>query len=111
MKRIAIPISENKLSAHFGNCQKFKIYSTHNQQIIKEELIQSPLHEPGLIPNWLANKKVTDVIVGGIGFKAIEIFNQNKINVFVGVEVKEPTILVKEYLNGVLETNGNLCNH
>lgn len=111
MKKIALPITEGKLSEHFGHCQDFAFYYIENQTIAKEEIFLAPPHQPGLLPNWLVEHNVTDLIVGGIGHKAIEIFNQHKINVFVGVQTKEPKELVHEYLNGVLETNGNLCNH
>lgn len=111
MKRVALPVTNGKLSEHFGHCQNFVFYNIENNSIVKEDTIQAPPHQPGLLPNWLVQHEVTDLIVGGIGHKAIEIFNRNKINVFVGVKVKEPKELVYEYLDGVLETNGNLCNH
>jgi predicted Fe-Mo cluster-binding NifX family protein len=111
MKNIALPVEDNMLCEHFGHAQKFKLYSLENQKILNEELIIAPVHQMGLLPRWLAKKNVTDVIVAGIGHKAIEVFNQNKINVFVGVQIKEPLELVNDYLNGTLETNGNLCDH
>lgn len=111
MKKIAIPVTGNILSLHFGHCEYFKVYYVENQMVLKEELIKAPVHKPGLLPKWLADMKVTDVITGGIGHKAIEIFNQNKINVFVGVEVKHPKDLLNDLMNGTLVTDGNLCDH
>lgn len=111
MKKIALPVAGNMICEHFGQAQYFKFYKLENQLILKDEIIKAPVHKPGLLPNWLANNNVTDVIVGGIGHNAIEIFHQNKINVFVGVAIKDPTELVNDYLNGVLETDGNLCDH
>ncbi|MCK4700168.1 MAG: ATPase, partial [Bacteroidales bacterium] len=70
-----------------------------------------PAQQPELILNWLVEKGVTDVITYGIGLKPIEIFNQHKINVFVGVKVETPQVLVQEYLDGTLETNGSLCGY
>lgn len=111
MKKLAIPVIGKTLSPHFGQCEHFKFFEVKNHKVIHEEIIKAPEHKPGLLPNWLIGKKVTDVITGGIGHKAIEIFNQNKINVFVGVEVKDSNELVNDYLEGTLETNGNFCNH
>lgn len=111
MRKIALPLLENKLSPHFGHCQNFIIYDIHNKNIVSQNLLASPPHQPGLLPGWLINQHITDLIVGGIGHKAIEIFSQHKINVFVGAKVKEPIALIHDYLNGTLETNGNLCNH
>jgi len=73
--------------------------------------LKSPPHEPGLYPKWLADMGVTDVIAGGMGQKAIVLFSQNKINVFVGVPVKSPKELVLDYINGILETSDNCCDH
>lgn len=111
MRKIAIPVVQNSLSPHFGICNEFKIYSIENRHIIKEDLIDAPPHQPGLFPKLLIDWGVSDVITGGIGLKAIEIFNKHKINVFVGVKSKDTRDLVQDYLDGVLETNGNLCNH
>jgi predicted Fe-Mo cluster-binding NifX family protein len=111
MKKIALPFKEKKLSLHFENCSHFKFYYEENGTIIKEELISAPLQFPELIPDWLIEQGVTDVIAFGIGLKPIEILNRNKINVFVGVKVRDPKIIVQEYLDGILETDGNLYNH
>ncbi len=111
MKIIALPVKENKLSPHFGVCSHFKFYWEENGKIIKEDLNHAPAQLPNLIPNWLIEKGVTDVIAAGIGLKPIKILNQHKINVFVGVKVKDLNELVRELLDGTLETNGNLCDH
>ena len=111
MKIIALPVKENKLSPHFGDCSYFKFYYEENGVIYKEELILSPTQLPELIPNWLVEKAVTDVIAFGIGLIPIEILNRNKINVFVGVKGTDPKIIVQEYLDSTLETDGNLCDH
>ena len=111
MRKIAIPVLDHKLSPHFGDCSYFIFFYIKNESIFKEELISPPSQLPELIPNWLVKKGVTDVIAAGIGLKPIEILNQQKINVFVGVKEEDPKVLVQEYLDGILETNGNLCDH
>ena len=111
MKIIALPVKEKKLSPHFGLCSHFKFYYEKNGTIFKEDLITAPAQLPDLIPNWLIEKGVTDVIAAGIGLKPIEILNQHKINVFVGVKMKDLNELVREFMDGTLETNGNLCDH
>lgn len=111
MKKIALPVDGSNLCEHFGHAHYFKFYNLENQMILNEELEKAPVHKPGLLPKWLVDKNVTDVIVAGIGHNAIEVFNQNKINVFVGVQVKKPNDLVNDYMEGTLETNGNLCDH
>ena len=111
MRKIALPVINNSLSPHFGNSTQFKIYYIENRAIVKEDLIPAPTHQPGSFPNLLIDRGVSDVITGGIGLKAIEIFNKHKINVFVGVNMKDMKELVQDYLDGILETDGNLCNY
>ena len=111
MRKIAIPVLEHKLSPHFGLCSHFIFYLEENGTIIKEDLFPAPAQLPDLIPNWLIENGVTDVIAAGMGLKPIEILNQHKINVFVGVKMKDINELVREFLDGTLETNGNLCDH
>jgi len=111
MKKIAIPILEHKLSPHFGLCSHFNFYWEENGAIIKEDLFSAPAQQPDLIPNWLIEKGITDVIAAGIGLKPIEILNQHKINVFVGVKIIGLNELVRNFMDGTLETDGNLCDH
>lgn len=111
MKKIALSVKDNKLSPHFGSCSDFMIYVVENGLVINEEIIPAPPHQPDSIPIWLAEQGISDVITAGIGIKAIKILTRHKINVFAGVRIKDTKALVQEYLDGTLETNGNLCDH
>jgi predicted Fe-Mo cluster-binding NifX family protein len=66
---------------------------------------------PGLYPKWVAQFGVTDVIAGGMGQNAITLFNQQKINVFVGAPIKTAEELVIDFLNNNLNLNANYCDH
>lgn len=112
MKKIAIPVDDNNmLDAHFGHCKFFALITLENNAIQSEEKIVPPPHEPGLLPRWLAEKNVTDIIAGGMGQRAIQLFNENKVNVFVGA----PRISTKELINGFinesLSFSANYCDH
>lgn len=111
IKRIAIPLEQGKLCAHFGHCQQFAIIDTVSNSVTNEELVTPPPHEPGVLPAWLAEKGVTDVIAGGMGQRAIKLFHQQKINVFVGAESKTPSALASDLISGTLEAGANLCDH
>jgi predicted Fe-Mo cluster-binding NifX family protein len=111
VKRIAIPLENGMLCAHFGHCSQFAIIDADSTTIVNEALVTPPPHEPGLLPAWLAEKGVTDVIAGGMGQRAIDLFNQQKINVFVGANSKSPSLLAKELLNGTIVAGANLCDH
>lgn len=111
MTKIAIPVVNGQLNDHFDQTQQFYIYTIKNNLIVKMTTLTPPPHEPGVFPKWLAEIGVTNVIAGSIGRNAIALFNQNKINVFVGVAMKDPKDLVSDLLNGILETCDNTCSH
>ncbi len=110
-KRIAIPLENGSLCAHFGHCQQFAIVQVENGTITEVKEVDPPEHEPGLYPRWIAQFGVTDVIAGGIGQKAIQLFNQQQINVFVGAPVKTARDLVQDFISNKLELSANYCNH
>ena len=111
MKKIAIPSTNNLLGVHFGDCEQFYIYETEGVVVKKTEIITPPPHQPDLYPDWLYKKKVTDVIAGGMGQKAIDNFYRKGINVHTGAPRKSPDEIVQDFLNGTLETTINLCDH
>jgi predicted Fe-Mo cluster-binding NifX family protein len=111
MKKIAIPTSQGKLAMHFGHCQEFHLFDVNGSAIENQEALTPPPHQPGVIPKWIHQQGATDVIAGGMGQKAINIFNQLGINVFVGAPSKDSRTIVEEFLNGSLETQANLCDH
>ena len=110
-KIIAIPLENGFLCSHFGHCQQFAIINAENNSITGETFVTPPPHEPGLLPAWLAEKGVTDVIAGGMGQRAIDLFNQQKINVFVGAPIKKSKDLANDLLNNTLSAGANYCDH
>ena len=110
-KRIAIPLENGILCSHFGHCQQFAIIDTEDINISGETLVTPPPHEPGLLPAWLAEQGVTDVIAGGMGQRAIDLFNRQNINVFVGAQRKSHTELTNDLLNDSLAAGANYCDH
>jgi predicted Fe-Mo cluster-binding NifX family protein len=79
--------------------------------LLQERNSYSPPHEPGLLPAWLAQKGVTDVIAGGMGQRALDLFAAQNINVNVGAQTKKPGDLVNEWINKTLQTGANVCDH
>lgn len=110
-KLFAVPTEQGKLCAHFGHCEKFAIVEAENHEIIKEEYITPPVHQPGVYPAFLAEQGVSTIISGGMGQKARDLFAQNNIEVCIGVDSGSPTDLVDKYLKGQLQTGQNLCDH
>lgn len=112
MKKIfAIPLENGVLCRHFGHCQAFAIVETSGGKITKISEAIPPEHVPGLYPRWVAGFGVTDVIAGGMGQKAIALFNEQNINAFVGAPVGTARELVEDFLNNRLELSANYCDH
>ena len=109
--KFAIPIADGKLTAHFGHCKEFAMVDVEDQKILRTEMLDPPPHEPGVLPRWLKEQGTTVVIAGGMGQRAIQLFQQAGVEVFVGAPVDEPENLVKSYLNQTLLTGGNVCDH
>jgi len=109
--KIAIPLAEGKLAAHFGHCQQFAVIEVENNEIKNKAFLTPPPHEPGVLPRWLGELGVNLVIAGGMGQRAIMLFGEQQIQVIVGAQVEEPESLVKQYLEQTLATGENLCDH
>ena len=109
--KFAIPLAEGKLTAHFGHCQEFALVEVEENEVKNKEIIIPPPHEPGVLPKWLHEKGANVIIAGGMGAMAVNLFNQNGIEVVTGAPSLEPEILVKSYLDNNLETGDNACDH
>jgi predicted Fe-Mo cluster-binding NifX family protein len=109
--KIAIPLANGKLTAHFGHCQEFALVEIDGNEIKKKETLVPPPHEPGVLPNWLHQLGADVIIAGGMGQRAIGLFDERGIRVITGAPVLEPDELVKNYLNNTLATGANVCDH
>jgi predicted Fe-Mo cluster-binding NifX family protein len=59
----------------------------------------------------LSDSGVTDVLAGGMGQKAIQILNYNKVNVFVGAPQLTANELATGFLNETISFSANYCDH
>ena len=109
--KIAVPVAGNMLCMHFGQFDVFSIFDTEGNSITKKEDLVPPPHEPGLLPAWLAEKKVDSIIAGGMGQRAQALFQQSGIKVVTGAPAEKPETVVKSYLENRLVTGGNACDH
>jgi len=51
------------------------------------------------------------VIAGGMGPRAVEIFQQNNIKVILGAMESDPEKAVLSHINGTLAIGDNVCDH
>jgi len=110
--RYAVPVSNGIVAAHFGHCQHFAMFDVDsNGKITERRLVDSPDHQPGLLPAWLAEEGVSAVIAGGMGSRAQDLFNQNNIQVVIGATEIDPEAAVLQFIEGSLATTDNICDH
>jgi len=111
--RYAVPVSSGGLSVHFGHCEHFALIDVDEEkkEILRKELVPSPGHQPGLLPEWLAEQGVSVVIAGGMGSRAQSLFQQNRIGVVINALENDPGKAVLDYLNDALATGDDICDH
>ncbi|MCC6697075.1 MAG: NifB/NifX family molybdenum-iron cluster-binding protein [Candidatus Hydrogenedentes bacterium] len=111
--KIAIPVTDERLATHFGHCEKFAFIEADERGAItsETEYVTPPPHEPGVLPGWLHGHGVTHVIAGGMGQRALQLFQANGIQVVVGAPSDDPESSVRAFLSGTLERTENLCDH
>jgi predicted Fe-Mo cluster-binding NifX family protein len=110
MKRIALASEdssglEGSLSAHFGRCPFYTFVNAERDQILGFEVVKNPYfpnHQPGVIPQFIHSQKANVMIAGGMGPRAIDLFNQLGIDVATGAQGKVRDV-VEAYLRGEIQ--------
>lgn len=110
MRKIAISITEGNVSEHFGRCEEFVLVDTENNKVISENKEKNPGHKLGFLPKFLEEKGIDIVLTGGIGNKAIDIFNEFGIKVYSGIKGDYEDVIDK-FLKGEIKQKKNLCRH
>ncbi len=109
--KIAVPIENGLLCSHFGHAPQFAIVEIEGSAIKGSSIETPPPHEPGVLPRWLKELGVTQVICGGIGARAVELLNQAGIQVTAGIEPEDPAKIVEAFVAGSLQgATGPTCS-
>ncbi len=111
--KIAIPIAQGALCAHFGHCEQFAFVDLDEatNTITGRTDLTPPPHAPGVIPPWVAQQGAKLVLAGGMGGRAVQIFEQAGVHVLVGCPSDTPERLVEAYAKQNLITGVNTCDH
>lgn len=107
--KIAVASDQKKVSGHFGHCQGYWLFDADQGQMTGEQYVENPGHKPGYLPGFLKEKGVSVIISGGMGARAIQLFNEQDIEVITGAsgDVRQT---VKQYLEGALQSSGSVCH-
>jgi len=111
--RIAIPTTGDTLNPHFGHCEKFALVDVDpkTKEVTATTEVAAPEHQPGLLPVWIKERGVTVVIAGGMGARALSLFQEASIEVITGAPAESVATLVRKYLDGLLVSVEHLCEH
>ena len=109
--RIAFPTNDREsVESHFGHCKEFAIFTVKGNEIVEKEYLTAPPHQPGLLPKFLGEQKITTIITGGMGQRAIDLFKAQGIDVILGAKGRLESNL-NEFMGGNLISTGSACSH
>jgi predicted Fe-Mo cluster-binding NifX family protein len=110
LMKVAIAKEGDFVSEHFGHCTEYAVFVVENSKIVSQEILESPGHEPGKLPPFLASHKVTHVLAGGMGPRAVDLFCANNIEVFLGVRGSIETV-INDFIAGKIASGQSSCTH
>jgi predicted Fe-Mo cluster-binding NifX family protein len=106
--KAAISTDGEYVSAHFGRCPSFTIVEIENGKVISAEEIPNPGHSTGFLPQFLHENGVECIIAGGMGRRAIDLFEQYRIRPILGLSGKVEDV-IGQFLSGTLKSGESLC--
>ncbi|MBE0466044.1 MAG: NifB/NifX family molybdenum-iron cluster-binding protein [Candidatus Desulforudis sp.] len=108
--KLALATDGDQVAAHFGHCPEYTLADVEDGQVKNQVTLPNPGHQPGFLPMYLGEMKVTHVIAGGMGPKAQELFAARGITAIVGAQgpVKE---VISAFISGKLVAGPSLCSH
>jgi predicted Fe-Mo cluster-binding NifX family protein len=107
--KIAVASEKEMVTSHFGHCENFNIFSVEKGVITEKVSIPNPGHKPGFLPKFLNEKGVKVIISGGMGGAAVQIFNDNNIEVVIGTKGSAQEA-VEKFNKGELKSTGSICH-
>lgn len=107
--KIAVASEKEMVTGHFGHCENFNVFDIENDQVVGSTSIPNPGHKPGFLPVFLNEKGVNVIISGGMGGAAVQIFNDNNIEVVIGTQGLAHEA-VEKYVLGELKSTGSICH-
>ena len=108
--KIGIATEGNMVAQHFGRCAAYTIVELQDNKVVDQKIVESPGHQPGFLPGWLAQFGIELVICGGMGPRAQQLFQQNNINPIIGV-MGTISETIEKLCAGTLDGGANICDH
>ncbi len=103
---------DGEVSHHFGRCPCYLVAHVKDGAVVETKVVQNPHfgnHQPGQMPTFIRNLGVDVILAGGMGPKAVDMFNNFGIEVATGAVGNVGRVL-DAYLRG--EVKGTVpCSH
>jgi len=93
-----------EVSGHFGRCPFYTLVRVEDAAILDVDAVPNPhfeSHIPGVMPRYIQSLGAEVILAGGMGPKAIQMFNTYGIEVVTGTIGRVSEVL-NAYLNGGL---------
>jgi predicted Fe-Mo cluster-binding NifX family protein len=114
--KICIPTNgegglDDMVAQHFGRAPTYTMMDTETKEITVVQNTGEHMGGTGLPPDFISKEGANTMLCSGLGPKAVHLFEQHGINVFVGVS-GTITDAINAWENGLLEeaTDENACN-
>jgi len=107
--RIAISAEDNNglesvVSPHFGRCPHYILVDVEGQEVQAVQIVDNPYyaqHAPGQVPGFIHGQGVNVMLTGGMGRRAIGLFEQYGIEAVTGAS-GTVRLALERYLGGQL---------
>jgi len=107
--RIAISVETNNgldsaVAFHFGRCPYYAFVDVEENEVQAVEILDSPFfnnHQPNMVPPFIKEHNADVMLSGGMGRRAVSLFQELAIKAATGAEGTIQTAL-KSYLGGEL---------
>ena len=108
--KVAVAADGSEVANHFGRCEGYLIAEINDGQIGETEHIPNPGHEPGRLPALLSSLGVQCIVAGGMGQRAMSLFEDYGIEAIAGVQGSTASALAR-LAAGTLEGGESTCRH
>jgi predicted Fe-Mo cluster-binding NifX family protein len=108
MQIVVVSTDNGFVAEHFGRCPNFTIAKISGGKILEKTVIPNPGHETGFLPKFFSEKNANILISGGVGARAITLFEEYGIKTILGVSGKVDSVL-EDFINGKLKGNRTFC--
>lgn len=101
------------IGAHFGRCPYYTFVTVDDRnEVVQVDSIENPFfrsHQPGAVPSFLHERGADVVLSGGMGARAVTLFNQYGIDVATGISGTAGDAL-NDFLSGQVQ-GSSPCAH